>query len=102
METIEFGRGPSLHGSYPASSLLWPPPTPDRGRRRLWISRHPVARTHALGPVTAAGSLRFLVDLSTPAVPYHPGEPIRCIVLVASRPVSGFALIRKVDHSPLV
>ena len=35
------GRGPSLHGNYPASSLLWPPPTPDLADRRLWF---PVSR----------------------------------------------------------
>ena len=33
----QFGRGPSLHGSYPASPLLRPPPTPDLADRRLWF-----------------------------------------------------------------
>ena len=31
------GRAPSLHGHYPASSLLRAPPTPDRAVARLWV-----------------------------------------------------------------
>ena len=41
--------------------------------------------------VRPAGSPRFLTDLSTPAVPYHPGEPGRCLCSLLGGPVSGFA-----------
>src|ERR1700677_4558285 len=71
------GRGPSLHRRYPASTLLRPPPTPAQAQRRLLIpaiSRGRLSRAlHRLDR-----SPRFLTDLSTPAVPYHPGEPGRC------------------------
>src|SRR5512147_355906 len=73
----ESGRGSSLHRRYPASSLLRPPPTPAQARSRLWIpliSRGRFLQIHR----RRSRSPRFLTDLSTPAVPYHPGEPDRC------------------------
>ena len=41
-------QGPLLHGRYPASSLLQPPPTPNRGQRRLCI---PATSCHGPTPV---------------------------------------------------
>ena len=32
-----YSRAPSLHGRYPASSLLWAPPTPSRLRPPPWV-----------------------------------------------------------------
>ena len=43
------GRGPSLHGHYPASTLLLPPPTPGQAERRLFV---PVARGSDLAVVS--------------------------------------------------
>ena len=71
------GRGPSLHRSYPVSTLLRPPPTPAQARSRLClplISRGGLRRTQR----RRSRSPRFLTDLSTPAVPFHPEEPGRC------------------------
>ncbi len=44
-------------------------------RQAVMVSRQSLIRI----PDHQAGSLRFLIDLSTPAVPYHPGGPDRCI-----------------------
>ncbi len=46
---------------------------------------------NAMKPAHTVGSLRFPVDLSTPAVPSHPGLPIRCTCSLLRRMVSGFA-----------
>ena len=84
------GRGPSLHRSYPASTLLRPPPTPAQAQSRLFIpliSRVGIAKPQH----RRSRSPRFLTDLSTPAVPYHPGEPGRCLCSLLGGPVSGFA-----------
>ena len=78
-------------GFDPASlrSLGWPgeifpidntaPPTSRPGRPTVMNSRRPSVRAQALGSGHPAGSLRFLVDLSTSAVRNHPGEPDRCV-----------------------
>jgi len=42
-------------------------------------SRGPLIGGHTRTSDHPAGSLRFLVGLSTPAVPYHPEEPDRCV-----------------------
>ena len=53
------------------SSDSWPDPTPVmRSRRR--------SRRIRPNPHRPTRSLRFPIGLSTPAVPYHPGEPDRC------------------------
>lgn len=41
-ENKVYGRAPSLHGRYPASSLLRAPPTPDRGRLLVMHSQQPL------------------------------------------------------------
>jgi hypothetical protein len=44
------------------------------GRRAVMVSRQSLIQR----PDHQAGSLRFPIDLSTPAVPYHPGGFDRC------------------------
>lgn len=71
-------QGAFARRSLPASGLLCPPPTPASARRRLCFpagSRLVLARV----PSRRDRSLRFLLDLSTPAAPFHPGEPDRCV-----------------------
>ncbi len=84
------GRGPSLHGSYPASSLLWPPPTPARVRRRLLISvpscSDPCHGSFARGRASQVPRGSF--DARRPLSP-RVAHPLH--VLVTSRMVSGFA-----------
>ncbi len=61
-----------LRGHYPASQLVWAPPTP--GAPRLGY-----VFPAALGSTHAHGSPRFLVRLSMRAVPNHPGGPGSCM-----------------------
>ncbi len=66
-------RGPLLHGHYPASSLVWPPPTPDAATRRLCL---PVRRCGTAR--TAPGLPGSSTDRSARAVPSHTGRPEGC------------------------
>ena len=73
-------RAPSLHGNYPASTLLWAPPTPAVPDSWLCLpmnrwGHHP----------RYDGPLRFLTNLSARAAPYHPGRPIGCICSLLPR-----------------
>ena len=72
-----FGRAPSLHQRYLASSLLRTPPTPDQAGQRLCIpvARRPPSPARAS---TRSGLPGSSADLSMPAVLNHPGEPGRC------------------------
>ena len=61
-------------------------------------SRRQSLEPHAMESSHTVGSLRFLADLSTPAVPYSPRVAHPLHMLVASRTVSGFTIFWKVDH----
>jgi hypothetical protein len=61
-------------------------------RRAVMDSRLALTGRRAREAGRPCGSLRFLVDLSAPAVPNHPGESVALRLLVASRTVAGFAL----------
>ena len=66
-------RAPSLHGSYPASSLLRAHPTPSRPPTWLWIPTSVSCFMHM-----PRGSLSSRCLLSVRAVPSNPGEPNGC------------------------
>jgi hypothetical protein len=59
-------------------------------RRAVMRSRAALACPRAREVDRSRGSLRFLVDLSAPAVPNHPGEFVPLRLLVASRTMAGF------------
>src|SRR4051794_37400094 len=62
-----------------AQHTICPPPTPDRGGPRLWIPAPRGSDAMPRCPTTRPGLSGSSIDLSAPAVPYHPGEPDRCI-----------------------
>ena len=71
-----FSKAPWLHGHYPASALLWASPTPAQVRLPVMSSLGRLAPGRA-SQVPVPNS--FGLDLSTHAVPFHPGEPDDCI-----------------------
>ncbi len=71
-------KAPWLHGRYPASSLLWASPTPDRAASPVMSSRRALV---ALAP-TLQGLPGSSTDLSTRAVPNHPGRSAGCLCLL--------------------
>ena len=75
-----FSATPSLHSHYGASSLLWAAPIPVTGQRLGYVfpSRLAVPTQPKLRHRTRMGLPGSSVDLSTRAVPLHPGEPGRC------------------------
>ena len=68
-------QGPFAPRELPRFLATMTPSDSRLGRQAVMVSRRSLIR------ITdhQAGSLRFLVDLSTPAVPYHPEEPDRCM-----------------------
>ena len=64
-------------GITPLHRYYAPRRLPTRAAETVMLSRP--ALDHVVHPV---GSLRFLLDRSTHAVPYHPGEPTRCTCLL--------------------
>ena len=81
------GRGPSLHGHYPASTLLLPPPIPGQAERRYSFPSpvDPTSRSfHPDGPP------RFLGRSLDARRPLPPRGVRPLPVLVAWRPMSGF------------
>jgi len=92
-KTLITAEVPSLHGRYPASSLLWPHPTSDSGPgvgygfpTSSWPDGLPI------------GPPKFLLSLSTRAVSYHPGEQDGCAWLLLHRP---FQVSSNLENWPL-
>jgi len=73
----DWSAAPSLHGHYPASSLLWAAPTPGRGRPVGYDFPTGVVPAH-LDSDTTPGLPGSSTDLSTRALPNHPGQPGGC------------------------
>jgi hypothetical protein len=67
-----------LHGRYPASPLIWASPTPCRAAPTVMYSRSTLV---AVAP-TQQGLPGSSADLSTRAVPNHPGRSAGCIRLL--------------------
>jgi hypothetical protein len=68
-------QGPFARRELPRFITTTAPSDSRLGRQAVMVSRRSLIRI----PDHQAGSLRFLIDLSTPAVPYHPGGLVRCI-----------------------
>jgi hypothetical protein len=68
-------KAPSLHGRYPASSLLWASPTPPPPTHALWIRHAPCPAPCGAG----GGGLPACPTIpSLRAAPFHPGKLRRC------------------------
>ena len=93
------GRGPSLHGRYPASSLLCPPPTPGRTRRRLCVpvaGRGGFARIRPVQP-GLSGSRLVCQRPPSPTTPESPTDARARCFSVGDR----LHHFRKAGHSRL-
>ena len=71
-----FSATPWLHSHYGASSLLWAAPTTATGKLLSYVFPSTLAAPSSRR--TRRGLPGASVDLSTRAVPLHPGEPGRC------------------------
>ena len=91
------GRAPSLHGHYPASSLLRAPPTPDRAVARLWVPALVDASPKCESPLERVSQVPDdSVGIRRPLSPRR-ARPLQ--VFVASRSVTGFTLFWEAGHS---
>src|ERR1700726_1139188 len=75
---LVFSKAPWLHGRCPASSLLWASPTP------CWAAATVMSSLRALAAfaTTPQGLPGSSADLSTRAVPNHPGRSDGCLCLL--------------------
>ncbi len=82
-----FSKAPSLHGRYPASSLLWASPTPGQGRFRLCLPLHVDCFLFQSPCRVFAGAKArsSSAHLSTRAAPNHPGRSDDCSRLLLHR-----------------
>ena len=88
-----FSRVPSLHGRYPASPLLWTPPTPVWTGPALCLPQ--VRGGHHPRPY---GPLRFLDRPLRTRRPLSPRQARQTLVLVVHLPATGFTTLWRVGH----
>ena len=81
------GKAPSLHGNYPASSLLWASPTSTPAGPTVIGSR----RTRDRGTTGRCGYPRFPVTSLRACSLQSPRDALRVLMLVTSPQMAGFA-----------
>ena len=69
-------QGPFAPRELPRFNATMAPSDSRPGRPAVMVSHPTLVRDTR---IDQAGPLRFPIDLSTPAVPYHPGGPDRCV-----------------------
>jgi hypothetical protein len=85
LTTIQIRQGPFARPALPGVITTMAPSESRLGRLTVMVSRPPLANQHTLPMGHHVGSPKFMIALSTPAVPNHPGPPSDCMHLLLHR-----------------